>query len=83
MHLKNFSLYNLINGYTLTPAYDMLSTALVIPESGVEEKVIENLARRFSRALPKWFELIDQSFLPDDMKRQYKKLILRRVVMLR
>lgn len=110
MHLKNFSLYNLINGYTLTPAYDMLSTALVIPEdteelaltlngkknrlrkmdfykaitaSGVEEKVIENLARRFSRALPKWFGLIDQSFLPDDMKRQYKKLILRRVVMLR
>ena len=54
-----------------------------ITASGVEEKVIENLARRFSRALPKWFELIDQSFLPDDMKRQYKKLILRRVVMLR
>lgn len=110
MHLKNFSLYNLMNGYTLTPAYDMLSTTLVMPEdteelaltlngkknrlrktdfykaitaSGVEEKVIENLARRFSRALPKWFELIDHSFLPDDMKRQYKKLILRRVVMLR
>ena len=54
-----------------------------ITASGVEEKVIENLARRFSRALPKWFGLIDQSFLPDDMKRQYKKLILRRVVMLR
>ena len=37
------------------------------------EKVIENLTRRFSRALPKWFELIDHSFLPDDQKRQYKK----------
>lgn len=110
MHLKNFSLYNQIGGYTLTPAYDMLSTNLVMPEdteelaltlngkksrlrkvdfykaitaSGVDEKVIENLSRRFSRALPKWFELIDNSFLPDDMKRQYKQLILRRVVMLR
>ena len=110
MHLKNFSLYNLMGGYTLTPAYDMLSTTLVMPEdteelaltlngkknrlrkadfhkaitaSGVDEKVIENLSRRFSRALPKWFELIDSSFLPDDLKRQYKKLILRRVVMLR
>ena len=110
MHLKNFSLYNQIGGYTLTPAYDMLSTNLVMPEdteelaltlngkksrlrkvdfykaitaSGVDEKVIENLSRRFSRALPKWFELIDNSLLPDDMKRQYKQLILRRVVMLR
>ena len=110
MHLKNFSLYNQIGGYTLTPAYDMLSTSLVMPEdteelaltlngkksrlrkadfykaitaSGVDEKVIENLSRRFSRALPKWFELIDNSFLPDDMKKQYKQLILRRVVMLR
>lgn len=110
MHLKNFSLYNQMGGYTLTPAYDMLSTNLVMPEdteelaltlngkksrlrkvdfykaitaSGVDEKVIENLSRRFSRALPKWFELIDNSFLPDDMKKQYKQLILRRVVMLR
>ena len=33
-----------------------------ITASGVDEKVIENLARRFSRALPKWFELIDNSF---------------------
>ena len=54
-----------------------------ITASGVDEKVIENLSRRFSRALPKWFELIDNSFLPDDMKKQYKQLILRRVVMLR
>lgn len=44
-----------------------------ITASGVDEKVIENLARRFSRALPKWFELIDHSFLPDDQKRRYKK----------
>ena len=33
MHLKNFSLYNPDGGgYTLTPAYDMLATTLVMPE---------------------------------------------------
>lgn len=90
MHLKNFSLYNPMHGgYTLTPAYDMLATTLVMPEdpeelaltlngkkrklrkadfiksitaSGVDEKVIDNMARRFGRVLPKWFELIDRSF---------------------
>lgn len=111
MHLKNFSLYNALDGrYTLTPAYDMLSTALVMPEdteelaltlngkkrkirksdfmksitaSGIEEKVIDNMARRFGRVLPKWFDLIDNSFLPDDMRHQYKNLILRRMIMLK
>lgn len=111
MHLKNFSLYNPMHGgYTLTPAYDMLSTTLVMPEdmeelaltlngkkrklrksdfirsitsSGVDEKVIDNLARKFGRVLPKWFELIDRSFLPDDMRKAYKNLILRRMIMLR
>ena len=111
MHLKNFSLYNPMHGgYTLTPAYDMLSTAIVMPEdteelaltlngkkrklrktdfiksitaSGVDEKVIDNIARRFSRALPKWFELIDRSFLPLDLCKVYKNLILRRMIMLK
>lgn len=37
MHLKNFSLYSPNKGYhTLTPSYDMLSTALVIPEDTKE-----------------------------------------------
>lgn len=111
MHLKNFSLYNPMHGgYTLTPAYDMLATTLVMPEdpeelaltlngkkrklrkadfiksitaSGVDEKVIDNMARRFGRVLPKWFELIDRSFLPEDLCRAYKNLILRRMIMLK
>jgi serine/threonine-protein kinase HipA len=37
MHLKNFSLYSPVKGkYLLTPAYDMLSTALVMPEDKEE-----------------------------------------------
>lgn len=111
MHLKNFSLYNPMHGgYTLTPAYDMLATTLVMPEDpeelaltlngkkrklrkadfiksitalGVDEKVIDNMARRFGRVLPKWFELIDRSFLPEDLCRAYKNLILRRMIMLK
>ena len=37
MHLKNFSLHSPVKGqYLLTPAYDMLSTTLVIPEDEEE-----------------------------------------------
>lgn len=37
MHLKNFSLYSKEQGkYLLTPAYDVLSTALVMPEDTEE-----------------------------------------------
>lgn len=37
MHLKNFSLMNdPASGYVLTPAYDMVSTALVMPEDKEE-----------------------------------------------
>ena len=37
MHLKNFSLYSPEPGrYMLTPAYDMLSTALAMPEDKEE-----------------------------------------------
>ena len=111
MHLKNFSLYNSRKlGYSLTPAYDLLSTAIVMPEdpeelaltlngkkrkiqrpdfvkamaaSGLNEKVIANIAKKFRRSIVKWLDFIDLSFLPESMKREYKKLILNRVLMLR
>ena len=111
MHLKNFSLYNSRQlGYSLTPAYDLLSTAIVMPEdpeelaltlngkkrkiqrpdfvkamaaSGLNEKVIANIAKKFRRSIVKWLDFIDLSFLPESMKREYKRLILNRVLMLR
>ena len=110
MHLKNFSLYNTGRGFTLTPAYDLLSTSLLIPEdpeelaltlngkkrklrrgdfvkamaqSGLSEKVIDNMAKKFRRAFPKWLDLVNASFLSDDMKRSFKRLILMRMLMLR
>ncbi|WP_068688389.1 HipA domain-containing protein [Culturomica massiliensis] len=103
MHLKNFSLYSLRKGsYALTPAYDMISTFLVMPEdteelalmlngkkrkikrsdfevamnsSGLEKKIIDNLFVKFERVADKWFEFIDISFLPDEMKERYKHII--------
>lgn len=36
MHLKNFSLYRPDENYMLTPAYDLLSTALVMPDDDEE-----------------------------------------------
>lgn len=102
MHLKNFSLFRPSDAYMLTPAYDLLSTALVMPEddeelaltlngkkkrikrgdfekamsdSGMDEKAIANLFSRFAKAIPKWHELIDMSFLPNDLQRAYHEKI--------
>lgn len=110
MHLKNFSLYNPGLGYCLTPAYDLLSTLIVMPEdteelaltlngkkrklqksdfeksiiaSGVSGKVIDNIAKKFRRSIIKWMDLIDASFLPEDMKKPYKRLVLQRLLWLR
>ena len=47
MHLKNFSLYSKEQGkYVLTPAYDMLSTALVMPEDAEELALTLNGKKR-------------------------------------
>ena len=103
MHLKKFSLYSRQQGeYILTPAYDMLSTTLVMPEdveelalnlngkkrklkksdfvtamqaTGLEEKVIDNLFRKFLRMEDRWMNFIDISFLPVDMQTGYKQVI--------
>lgn len=98
MHLKNFSLFRPANDYMMTPAYDLLSTSLAMPEddeelaltlngkkkrikrqdfeiamrdSGMEEKAISNLFLRFSKAIPKWHELITESFLPLNLQQAY------------
>ncbi len=36
MHLKNFSMYYTIDGYRLTPLYDLLATHLLLPEDKEE-----------------------------------------------
>lgn len=102
MHLKNFSLYRPADNYMLTPAYDLLSTSIVMPDddeelaltlngkkkrirradfektmrdSGMDDKAISNLFARFPKAIPKWYDLIEESFLPDEMRQVYRAQI--------
>ena len=105
MHLKNFSLYENVD-FQLTPAYDLLSTVLVMPEdkeelaltlngkksrlnrkdfemschnSGLEQRVIENMFAKFQKAIPEWNLLINNSFLSDEMKDKYLNLLESRM----
>ena len=102
MHLKNFSLFRPADNYMLSPAYDLLSTALVMPDddeelalalngkkrrikrkdfekamydSGMGYKAISSLFDRFSKAIPRWRELINESFLPAELQDAYQDKI--------
>ncbi|MGM9797567.1 MAG: HipA domain-containing protein [Parabacteroides sp.] len=104
MHLKNFSLYKPLANYMLTPAYDLLSTSIVMPDdeeelaltlngkkkkikradfenamhdSGMDDKAIANVFTKFSKAMPKWSELIKQSYLPEDKQMELQAQIDR------
>lgn len=107
MHLKNFSLYEPIDGIIrLTPAYDMLNAVILNPKDdeelaltlngkkkklkrsdfissgvimGVEQKTIERLIQKYVKLLPKIEEIIDRSFLNDELKDKYWTLISERI----
>lgn len=107
MHLKNFSLYEPMDGtIRLTPAYDMLNAAILNPlddeelaltlngkkkrikrsdfissglTMGVENKTIERLIQKYARLLPKMNEIIDKSFLNDELKGKYSDFISVRI----
>lgn len=106
MHLKNFSLLHTPTGeIQFAPAYDLLSTKLVMPEDleemaltvngrknrlkredfdvfastlGINEKVKNNVYKRFSDKIIPMQTLIDKSFLGEEMKETYKTLIQTR-----
>lgn len=98
MHLKNFSFYRPADNYILTPAYDLLSTVLAMPEddeelaltlngkkkrirrddlekamreNGMKDNAIAKLFDRFSKSVPKWHGLINESFLPKALQKAY------------
>ncbi|HPD63896.1 MAG TPA: HipA domain-containing protein [Bacteroidia bacterium] len=107
MHLKNFSLLEQPGlGMTLSPAYDLVNTALINPSDEEEmaltlngrkkklkkqdfteamttlklnEKQQENIFIKMAKALPKWIEMIDNSFMSDDFKVQYKIILKERM----
>ena len=107
MHLKNFSLYEPIDGIIrLTPAYDMLNAVILNPKDdeelaltlngkkkklkrqdfilsgmtmGVEQKAIERLILKYAKLLPEMAEVIDRSFLTDEFKDKYYRVIHERI----
>ena len=50
--------------------------------SGMEEKVINNIFAKFTKAKDKWFEFIDLSFLPNEMKEEFKAIIAEKLSLL-
>lgn len=103
MHLKNFSLLTTPNDETiLSPAYDLLSTKLLIPDDmeeialtlngkknkiklndfkifatrmGLNDTSIENVHKRFIKNLNTLLSFVDESFLTESMKNNYKNLL--------
>lgn len=107
MHMKNFSLISTERGkYHLSPTYDQVSTAIVMPEdteelaiplqgfkkklmsfdfvhamedTGMDRKVAERMVERFQKYKKPWFECIDNSFITEEQKLEYKTLISNRL----
>ncbi|MFL5741132.1 MAG: HipA domain-containing protein [Flavisolibacter sp.] len=103
MHLKNFSLLTTpANEITLSPAYDLLSTKIAMPDDKEEtaltlngrkrklqtqdfdtfaknlkipDRTIRNIRTRFKEHLKNVNEWILISFLSDEMKSLYKKIV--------
>ena len=47
--------------------------------SGLEEKIINNIFAKFTKAKEKWFAFIELSFLPNEMKEAFKIMISERL----
>lgn len=47
--------------------------------SGLEEKVFQNILRKFRTVQPDWFTIIDRSFLPQEMKQEFISMITERM----
>ena len=48
--------------------------------AGLDQKVIENIFKKYKKLLPKWINFIDESFLPEPMKNDYKILITKKSI---
>ncbi len=109
MHLKNFSMINTDNYWSLSPAYDLLNVTIINPTDteetaltlegkkkklslehferfgqnlGLNNKQIENVFKRFLKKKQSAIEWINHSFLSDEYKENYKKLLEERYLIL-
>jgi serine/threonine-protein kinase HipA len=108
MHLKNFSIITMSDGsHRLSPAYDLVSSVLVIPDddlampvtgkkrnltrqtwrafaaySGLPVKAADALLSAQIEALGPSIRLVQESFLPPEMKEKYVSVIAERTQIL-
>ena len=104
MHLKNFSIIRKQDVISLSPAYDLVNTSIVLPRTeeelalplnarknklkcedfldyfakgrlGLTERVIDKMLTEFRKARPEWQTLVGISFLSDEMKDKYFKIL--------
>ena len=103
MHLKNFSLLEKEGlGMVLSPAYDLVPTALVnkadteelaltlnakkrklkyadflaaYENAGLSQKVLDNTLALFQYCKPELFSVLEKSFVSEDLKKKYVKLV--------
>lgn len=59
--------------------FDKQAFLAAMDESGLPGKTAEMIIQRMVFAAPTWFPLIDQSFLPEELKVRYKMLIKSRL----
>ena len=107
LHLKNFSLCEVSDGYVrLSPVYDLLNVIIINPKDdeelalslngkkkgirrtdfiqsaktlGIGERVVERLFKKYTKLLPDFTNAIDRSFLDDELKAAYTKLLSERI----
>lgn len=106
MHLKNFSLYRPRDRYCLTPAYDLLNSAIANPQDneelaltlngkkrkirlndflkasetiGLPANVLLGLIRKMHTTMPRWRNIISNSFLCEELQQAYLETIEQRL----
>lgn len=52
---------------------------IAMTNSGLDEKVIQNILKKFQAAEKSWYDWIERSFLPQDMKTAYQQMIKGRL----
>lgn len=48
--------------------------------AGIDGKVIENLINKYVRLVPEWYTFIDESFLPEEIRKAYKEMVASRAI---
>jgi len=107
MHLKNFSVIHKDGMISLSPAYDLLNTTIVLANPkeelalplkgkkskitksmlfryfgserlGLNQKVLSAIEEEFESVYQVWVDVIEKSFLSNELKEKYKDLIQER-----